>query len=350
MKNYPNLQPRWIAAFYVATGLLLPAALCPCAEAQKPSPEVKLLSAMNDSLLRTALYSVPNRLVSQVAASGAVSVNAAWERGEGTQWFIEQQRYCADLVQAGVARKDDDLIKQGLRIMDWGFKHQGEDGSFPGTGDPFHSTSFFVEAAARSLLLLKQYDSAKYAETIQINAPKVTTAALWLTHPEVEGRGKKNNAPYTHRRWILAAALGQAGALTNNSLLKEKAAEYAREGLSLQREDGVNPEKEGADVSYQAVGLLFAGRYYLTCEDTDLKARVRQDIRHGLEWESTKIGNDGTVDVEGSTRTAIEQGRTGKTKHVDFKNLVQSLVLGAAITGEPSFHSKAQRVAQGRGW
>lgn len=227
----------------LTAGFLLCVTLCQPAFAQKPSNNStprypkeasNLLAAMNNPLLSSALYAVPKRLVSQVAVSGAVSVNDKWERGEGTQWYIEQQRYGADLVQVGVARRDDDLIKQGLHILDWGFQRQGADGSFPGTGDPFHSTSFFVEAAARALLLLKQYDPVRYADTIRTDTPKVTSAALWLTKPEVAARGKKNNSPYTHRRWILAAALGQAGALADNATLRAEAAEYAREGLSLQ--------------------------------------------------------------------------------------------------------------------
>src|SRR6185437_12231422 len=108
----------------------------------------------------------------------------------------------------------------------------------------FHSTSLFVEAAARGLLLLKQYNATAYADTLAADTPKTRAAARWLTQPEIAEKGRKNNRPYTHRRWIVAAALGQAAALTGDSRLAEAAADYAREGLALQTPAGINPEKD----------------------------------------------------------------------------------------------------------
>ncbi|MDX1931849.1 MAG: hypothetical protein SFU56_04520 [Capsulimonadales bacterium] len=320
------------------------------ATTSSPGKPASLLTLTRNRLLEEALYSVPRRLASGIAESGAVSVNDRWERKESAKWFIEQQRYGADLIQAGIVRGEDSLIRQGLRVLDWGFDRQGPDGSFPGTGDPFHSVSFFVEAAARGLLLLREQDAAGYAEVLRTRIPRVAAAAHWLTRPEVVAVGRTHNAPYTHRRWLLAAALGQTAALTGDEALATAAGEYAREGLALQREDGVNPERGGADVSYQAVGLLLAARYHTVCPDPTLRQKIRRMIKKGLQWEATKIEKSGKINMEGSSRTGVETGRSGGLKSADYKAVVQAFVLGGAITDTPSCLEDARRIARARDW
>src|SRR5689334_19355748 len=90
-----------------------------------------------------------------VGSDGAIGINSKWEHGQFPTWYIEQQRYASDLVIGGLLHQNTDAIDVGLRAFTWGFAHQARDGSFPGTGDAFHSTSFFVEAVAHSLLLLQ---------------------------------------------------------------------------------------------------------------------------------------------------------------------------------------------------
>src|SRR3954468_21434981 len=132
------LSPGFL--FFVSGLAALPAAPAPFFN-QGPD----LLTLSTDPFLTKVLYEHSDRMVSGVAPSGAISVNAQWENKEVTEWFIEQQRGGADLVQAGVLAHKDALIKQGIAAINWGFAHQGPQGDFPGTGDPLHSTSFFVE-------------------------------------------------------------------------------------------------------------------------------------------------------------------------------------------------------------
>jgi hypothetical protein len=323
------------------------------AAAQPPSagqPPPTLLTLARHDLLNQALYRRPDRLVSHVAPSGAVSVNADWERSQRGPWFIEQQRYGADLVQAGVVLKDRGLIGQGWKILAWGLNRQARDGGFPGTGDPFHSTAMYVEGAARALLLQKQSSSDSAREYLDRYLAPVTAAARWLMEPDVAAHGRKHNEPYTHRRWLLAAALGQAADLCGDPRMAQAAAEYAREGLALQRPDGVNPEKGSGDASYQGFGLLLAERYYLVCSDARLRGEVRQMIGRGLQWELTRVEDDGTVSLAGNSRVGKERGRSGKPKTVDYKGLLQAFLFGAAITGNPRYEQVAQRIAAGRHW
>ncbi len=98
------------------------------------------------------------------------------------------------------------------------------------------------------------------------------------------------------------------------------------------------------------MGLLQAEHYYLVCSDPDLKAQIKTMLRQGLRWEMTKIDADGIVSTEGSTRTGVEEGRSGRAKTVDYRELIQAFSFGAAILGDPQFEETATRLAIGRKW
>ena len=134
----------------------------------------------------------------------------------------------------GVADQDNEAIERGLKVLRWGLEQQQPDGSF-NCPDPFHSTSFFVEAAAHACLILNASQYAnQYSEEVNWLKPRILRAANWMIEPAVQAAGKKHNAPYTHRRYLVAAALGEAGVLCFDESLTAKSRSYIREGISLQ--------------------------------------------------------------------------------------------------------------------
>jgi predicted RNase H-like HicB family nuclease len=316
-----------------------------------PGTEPDLLNLSTDQILSQALYRHPDRMISGVAPSGAANVNAQWETTKTGEWFIEQQRGGADLVQAGVVLKNDAVIKQGIQILAWGFAQQGPGGDFPGTGDPLHSTSFFVEAASRAVLLLRAAHLTAYDKQAQDWTPKILAAARWMMKPDVSRKGReKDLEPYTHRFYLRAAALGQASAVTGDRSLAEAAAAYAREGLAKQQADGTNPEKGGFDASYQIVGVTFAERYLTTCQDDKLHDGIKAMAAKALDQVVSKIGPDGSLSTADSTRTGQEESRTGKTKTLDYKYLLQGLVFGDKLFHQPKYHLAAEHLAKARKW
>src|ERR1700722_4909261 len=89
------------------------------------------------------------------APDGAYSsVNISWDNSHTGHWYIEQQRDGFDIIAIGLAFRDVTVLDRGIRVLEWGFRQQNPDGSFS-CEDAFHSTSFFVEAAAHSLLVLR---------------------------------------------------------------------------------------------------------------------------------------------------------------------------------------------------
>ena len=334
-------------------------------------------------------------------SDGAAGVNIPFDQGTTTTWYIELQRIGADYVRDGVRQKNPAtahaLIQQGLTILQWGFNHQAADGSFPGTaggatGQMFHSTAIFVDAAAKATLQLKAYDAVTYADTIAAYTTHLQAAADWLTRPDVAAAGQLYNFRFTHRRFMLASALSQVAQLVEDAAeagkLNSAAEGYAQDGLTRMLPDGsravivhnpdwsvppatllspgdanppqvggqyakgvhvisawgVNPELGGYDVSYQMVGVQYAERYYSYCEDDLLKAHLASMIRRACLWEMSRIDGNGVVLLIGSSRVGLEKNRAGATKAIDPNSIQSVLQDGYQITGDVRLRDAANHI------
>jgi hypothetical protein len=342
------MKPLFLAAL---VALAMPSVAC--ADGQAPLAGAKgvladLAFETSPFMRRTAYRSVAT-MNRDVAPSGAYSpVNIEWEKnGKQGKWYIEQQRYGGDLVAGGLAVGDTDAIDRGLRIFAWGWAQQQPDGSFE-CPDTFHSTSLFVEAVAHALLLLEASPyKDRYAAASAAMKPKLLKAARWMTTPAAEERGKRNNAPYTHRRFLVACALGQTGVLMNDEALVKRSAPYVREGLALQDPAGFFPEKGGWDSSYNAVGLFLAQRYYAIVADDALRPDLYASLGKAAAWQKSRLLPDGTVSVEGNTRVNAtpEKGRNGTPKKVAVGHVFRAFAYWARLSGDPSWEALGEKVA-----
>ena len=324
------------------------------APACKPAPT--MLQLISDPLVTSAIHKRVQAHKVITAADGASELSMDYLNGKRKPWFVENHRGGADLIEAGVVLKDHAMVAQGLLMFEWAFKRQSKtDGGFPETGDAFHSVSVFLVDVERSLLVIQesQPEFKDVEPRVQAMLPHVDAAAEWLLRPEVIGPGRDHDAPFTHRRWILAAVLGDAGQLTGDKKLTAAAKEFARAGLALQKEDGENPERGGFDVSYQMVDGLQGSRYYtsLRCpEDAELMAQVRRQLEKTCQWEMKHLQPDGSVDIAGSTRMLKETDRAGKVKHTNYKEVIQTFTYTSIITGDPQYAAVAKRMAESQGW
>ncbi|MBL8992708.1 MAG: hypothetical protein JNM63_05165 [Spirochaetia bacterium] len=311
-----------------------------------------LENLLKDELIQKIYYENPTRLGSGFAESGAVSVNAKWENKETDVYFIEQQRYGADFVAAGLFTGKKDIVDLGVKVLEWGFQRQGTNGGFDDSGDRYHSTTFFVEASARAALLLAASRDPAHQAIASRWRPRIEAAALWLADPVLIARFEQHQSNYTHRRWLTAAALGLAAQLTGRKDLEAKAAEFARLGMAAQLPNGVNPEKGGFDVNYQGVGILFASRYLSVCADPDIQAGTKTMLRKALDWQAGRFDAAGKVSLEGSSRVGgakTETSRGGEQKKFDYKVTIQAFVYGSKIFPEPKYKDLAKLIAKGLG-
>lgn len=286
-------------------------------------------------LIANVLYRKPSSLYKLMAPSGANGGNASWERNQAKQWYIETQRYGEEAVIGGLIKNDPKAIEAGFKMFDWGFARQAADGSFLLTGDAFHSTSFFVAAVARTLLVIQQSPESKYALEVARYKPLVHRAARWMISPDVWRKGIKKNEPYTHRCYLVAAALGLTGKLTGDRELINYAQRSIEDCLSLQLANGVNPEKGGYDSSYQMASVVYAQRWVTYFPDDYLTPRVVAMINKALVWEQTRILPTGKISSYGNTRTAgQEQRRNGEVKMVDHRIVFRGFAYWASVTGD----------------
>ena len=240
--------------------------------AWRPGPRGDL-AFYTSPFLATTAYRKPDSTASDFAADGAYGpLNRAWDATHSGRWLIEEQRYASDAIMAGLIAHRQDLIDRGRHIFDWGFSMEQPDGSFD-CPDRFHSASLFIEAASHSALLLQASDVAAANQNwVGSVTPKLNLAAHWMIDPRNEGPGRAHDEPYTHRFYLDAAAIGEAGELTHDDTLIKRSRDYVRDGIAHQQPDGADPEKGGTDTSYHVVGLLFAMNYYsLVANDGNLK-------------------------------------------------------------------------------
>jgi len=293
-----------------------------------------LATLIRHPLLLRSLYRL--EVSRAYAADGAAGVNT------GGYQYIEEQRQGVEWIVRGTAQDQPDWLRLGWQQLDWGLARQQDDGGFA-SKDGFHSTSFFVEALGRACLL----DPAG-ASPARVQG--LARGAAWLMAPAVEQRGAPGNLPYTHRRYILAAAFGQAGRVTGEVRFTRHAMEWARQGLALQQADGTNPERGGFDAGYQMVGVLMALRYLPVCGEGPLRSRLRAMIRLGVPPELARQSADGSIDAAGSTRIEKEHARSGQRKEVPYGEVMQALVYAAQALPQPEWLEPAQRIARARKW
>ncbi|MDF5721434.1 MAG: hypothetical protein PUP91_13335 [Rhizonema sp. PD37] len=312
------------------------------------SEKTDLENESND-LIANVLYRNLSTLYRSMTPSGAAAgVNASWERHQAKVWYIEGQRFSEELVIGGLIKNDPKAMTAAFKMFDWGFAHQAADGSFRGTGDPFHSTSLFVAAVARSLLVIQYSPHARqYAAQLAHYKPLVYRAARWMISPTVWKPGIQHNQPYTHRHYLVAAALGLTGKLSGDLELVNYARKLIEDGLLLQLPNGVNPEKGGYDSSYQMVGVLYAERWVTYFPKDSLSPQLTAMINRALSWEKTRISSLGVIRNQGNTRTAgKETGRSGKVKNVDYRSVIHGFAYWASVTNDQQWEVIARTIAQ----
>jgi len=296
-------------------------------------------------------YASPETMFASELPDGAFGTNIPFDQGKTKRWFIEEQRAGRDLILAGIARHQTDAIDRGLRMLTWGFQHQSADGSFA-CPDAFHSTSFFIDAVADAILMLHASEyAARYKPLTEPMIPKVHAAALWMIRPEVKAaafQGPMSEAPYTHRRYLVAAGLGETGLLTGDQKLLDAAVTYARAGIAMQNASGYNPEKGGYDSSYHAVGVVFAQRYYTLACPPDLRPALDAAIGKAVDWSASRLNPDATMNLTGNTRVNAEpeSNRTGSPKQPSYRGTFRLLYRWSMLSGDTHYADLAARVAQ----
>ena len=318
--------------------------------AEQRSPED--LTVVKDALYRT----MPPPPEGWRTASGALRLNEEWEKDHSKPWFIEYQMQGGQYVSAGVILDNRDEVDWGLKIIEWGFSRMSQEGCFDHP-DSYHSGAFFIESTAHALFLLQDSPmSGDFAVRIDALKPKLLAAVRHMIRPEIHAYNWPEPSPdteqrerkYAHRRYLDAAAIGETGVLCGDPELVRKSEWFVKDGIAFQKEDGVNPEKGGHDTSYQAVGIMYALRYYQLVANKRLRTEMTPMVGKGLDWLAKRISPDGSIDMSGNTRTGPTQelSRAGKPKGQDFRAMVEAFAHWGWLTGNDKFMAVAERITR----
>jgi hypothetical protein len=281
-------------------------------------------------------------------ASGAVGLNGDFEAGKRPDLLIEMQANGGDWIQYGLVHNRPDWCSVGWRIFRWGMSHQLPDGSFPEGKQPEFGTALFIEALGRSLLLAREFGDTSHEREF---VPGVAKAAWWIGAHNLDSDWELVfDRQFAHRFWLYAAALGDAGKLTGDARLLAISGQFARRGVLAQRANGVDPEKGGFDVGYQAAGLVFAARYLVVADSLAGRAGILRMLRKGIGWLASRVEANGDVDGTGSTRIGIEHDRSGRIKQVFYGVLVEAFGSYAYVSGDHGYDALALRVRRSKGF
>ncbi|MCA9200114.1 MAG: hypothetical protein KDA87_21395, partial [Planctomycetales bacterium] len=237
------------------------------------------------------------------------------------------------------------LIRQGMLIESWGLKQQAADGSFPKTGDAVHSTSLFLEATGRAILLARAYQHPQLQQIEQHWSPRMIKMAEWINQPEVsEPKRDVNLEPFTHRYFLRGLGLLLASRVARNEQFDQQAIEFVRQGLQQQQADGTLPERNGFDLSYQSLGMNYAGRFYFWTNDKEVQTQIANMLSQSLPIIDDHIDDAGIVRLDDSSRSN-ETSRSGKAKRFDYFNAVQAYLLAERITSQKRYREIAELLA-----
>lgn len=291
-----------------------------------PSPRNSLLSLASSPILALFYRRQPQ---GQFTSNGLAKYNTPQFRS------VEWQRYGTEWILRWALVGIQSWRDFGWKMLDHGLAYQQRNGGFEHGN--FHINSIFIEALATACLLDPQRASRTHIDCI-------VRGCAWLTAIKAEKLGMELNAPYTHRRYLLASTLGKSAAVTGQAALASRARVYCEEGLALQRSTGINPENGGFDVSYQMSSVWFAAQYYAFADDA-LRAHLRRMIRLSIDYELHFIAPSGAINTSGSTRVGQEKVY-GNTKLADAPTIFQALAYADGISPHEEWRSAAIAVAR----
>jgi hypothetical protein len=244
-------------------------------------------------------------------------------------WSIGQQTFTVDLIELGLHRRDRLLIGKGVIGVDWGVAVPVNDAGVhelrrtcDGTTAPdfgaTHHTTQWLESMGRAVYLLAASEYAgefrpkidSYIDHIELIASRLVQPDNWQ---EWVGNIKDENGhDFTHRTFMMAAALGLASTLTDSTdddaMWADTAATIAQRGIGNQEDNGVNPERGGYDVLYQMYGVWLAEIYHSTQgHNTSNGAELETSIDRAIDWATGRVDEQtGTIIIGDSTRICTE--------------------------------------------
>lgn len=274
-----------------------------------------------------------------------INENAIRENGAAGENYpnfklISSQRSCLDIIQKGIAIQDESLIDLGAKMIEYGFSNMNTDGSFSNEGGTTIKTvganAFFLQAVGHSYLILEKSKYKKYLFRLNELKPKIQLALSFLENNKDELYRQDSHA--ANRLAFDAGAFKLNGILLKDYHLQFIGNEFINKYMETQGEDGVFFENGGYDSSYQMVGIRVAFPLFLYSPswvtDKSLESLISA-LKKGIEWEKTRILENGKLNFEGNSRVNPEECALIKPinqcKPGSYKSVVKSFYYDSYI-------------------
>ena len=266
----------------------------------------------------------------------------------GREWFIEDQHYGHFVAMAGLRLGDDELVRRGVGVMDYGVGRMTPEATYDHE-DWHHSAAFFYEALARMLLLREPLKLP--AATIETWSAALRHGVTWFADRRAWNDHWWRDSMH-HRFFLNPAAIFMADAAlpTLEGAAVEQAYAWISEGLRRQRHDGAHTELGGHDTGYHSLSMTFTAGIVLTARIHDaLRDDLRASLRRAADWLLTRIGDDGRIDDTGNTRMgpgSMENQRTRgpRRRRIKFHETAFALVGAAHVLADDALSAAAQRI------
>jgi len=273
---------------------------------------------------------------------GKADANGMVSHNQPNYLGAEYQRGGMDTMLAGIILRDKSLIDDGFHVAHVTFMQQLADGGF---GDKVPTgAAFWVTACARSFIALKESEYwPEYQTQIETYYSALSLASTFLVNNMDKLVQHDKNTP--NRLLSDADALFLTAKLLGAEPPPE--ADKLRDlGLALfDKDSGAFQENGGGDSSYQAVNLQML-MYYVTYYPSPELDII---IRHGLDWELSKVNADGAIDVKGNSRTGVgKEIYFGKEKEVNTREVCLMFAYAGALYHDDNYTNTAVLIHQNR--
>ncbi|MBL8150372.1 MAG: hypothetical protein JNN15_10650 [Blastocatellia bacterium] len=324
------------------------------------SPEWKVISSLDTEIFRS------------LAASNRPNTEGALGGNQKGYFSVVFQRSLTFTIVFGLLSEDPTITELGIKAIEYGFKHQNPDGSFPivppadlgskmpSEGDTASAAAFFMSEVGHSLLLLDSSDWFQIStktESLRSRIQKIKEASnftlAWLISKEQILMAYDKAA--TNRLFFDAMALYLTGKSIRNREAILAGYRFLSAALDKQREDGVFIENGGYDSSYQAVSNLRAIFILLNSSEFEMVSQLfernrllkplQKKIAAGIDWEISRVLPSGEISTEGNTRVFPGgEDFLGKEKGVAYVDAIMGFYFYAAISNRSEFREAAEKI------
>ncbi|UCC94880.1 MAG: hypothetical protein JSW40_08730 [Candidatus Omnitrophota bacterium] len=257
---------------------------------------------------------------------------------------IWHQQICWDAIVAGIGKEREQDIRRGLKAIRYGFENMRDDGSFENSS--LSGTVRFLFACAKSYQEIKnsRYKD-KYIREFDSYIPQLRKATLFVLNSPEWRREAAGEPGCTNREIGLGLAAHLLGIILEYPDIIKEGNTLFYQGVNKQTEEGIFPEKDGYDSSYQATSLQFIALYYLYVADDKEREQLLSILRKGWQWELSRIESSGKILIGGNTRTGWKQEVwRGKYKEVNYPDVALSLIYWSHISGDKSLRKVARNI------